>query len=94
LYADLFLLTKGKELPLLRGPNVNYYIKLKLQDRKEPKVLYGPLYNMLRDELLVLRKTLHKLLDKGFIRASSSPTTLLVLFVQKLSRGLRFYVNY
>jgi hypothetical protein len=49
---------------------------------------------MSRDELLVLRKTLTSLLDKGFIRVSSSPTLALVLFVKKPSRGLRFCVDY
>ena len=49
---------------------------------------------MSRDELLVLRKTLTELLDKGFIRASSSPVGALVLFARKLEGGLRFYVNY
>jgi hypothetical protein len=34
------------------------------------------------------------LLDKGFIRVSSSPTLALVLFIKKLSRGLRFYIDY
>jgi hypothetical protein len=34
------------------------------------------------------------LLDKGFIRVSSSPTLALVLFVKKLSRGLRFCIDY
>jgi hypothetical protein len=34
------------------------------------------------------------LLDKGFIRVSSSPTLALVLFVKKPSRGLRFYIDY
>jgi hypothetical protein len=49
---------------------------------------------MLRDKLLVLRKTLYKLLDKEFIQVSNSSIALLVLFVQKLGGRLRFYVNY
>ena len=55
---------------------------------------WGPLYNMSRDELLVLRKTLTELLDKGFIRVSHSPAAAPVLFVRKPSRGLRFCVDY
>ncbi|EMD69868.1 hypothetical protein COCSADRAFT_75847, partial [Bipolaris sorokiniana ND90Pr] len=54
----------------------------------------GPLYNISRDKLLVLRKTLYKLLKKEFIRASNSLTTLLVLFVRKPRGELRFYVDY
>jgi len=49
---------------------------------------------MSRDELLVLRKTLIDLLDKGFIRVSNSPVTALILFVKKLERGLRFCIDY
>ena len=49
---------------------------------------------MSRDELLVLRKTLTELLDKGFIRVSSSPAAVPVLFVRKLGGGLRFYIDY
>ena len=49
---------------------------------------------MLKDELLVLRKTLINLLNKGFIRVSNSPTIALMLLVKKLRGGLQFYVNY
>jgi hypothetical protein len=49
---------------------------------------------MLRDELLILRKTLIDLLDKGFIQVSNSLATALVLFVKKPRGGLWFCVNY
>ena len=49
---------------------------------------------MLRDELLILRKTLIDLLDKGFIRVSNSLAAAPVLFIKKLKGGLRFCVNY
>ena len=48
---------------------------------------------MTRDELLVLRKTLNELLNKGFIRTSNSLIGAPVLFVKK-EGGLRFYVDY
>ena len=48
---------------------------------------------MTRDELLVLRKTLNELLDKGFIRVGNSPAGALVLFVKK-EGGFWFYVDY
>ena len=63
-------------------------------DGKEPEVLWGRIYNMLRDKLLVLRKTLTEYLDKGFIRVSSLLATTPVLFVQKLGGGLWFYIDY
>jgi len=49
---------------------------------------------MSKDELLILRKTLIDLLDKGFIRVSNSLIITSVLFIKKLKRGLRFYINY
>jgi len=49
---------------------------------------------MSRDELLILRKTLIDLLDKGFIRVSNSSVAAPVLFVKKPKRGLRFYIDY
>ena len=49
---------------------------------------------MLRDELLVLRKTLTEYLDKGFVRVSNSLAAALVLFVRKPGGGLRFCVDY
>jgi hypothetical protein len=49
---------------------------------------------MSREELLVLRKTLTDLLDKGWIRASSLAAGAPVLFVKKPEEGFRFCVNY
>ena len=51
-----------------------------------------PLYQMSKDQLLVLRKTLTKLLDNNFIRVSNSPATAPVIFVKKFGEGLRFCV--
>ena len=49
---------------------------------------------MSRDELLVLRKTLTDLFDKGFIRVNNSLIAALVLFIKKPKGGLRFCINY
>ena len=49
---------------------------------------------MSQDELKVLKKYLEENLNKGFIRASCSSTTSLVLFARKLEGGLRFCVDY
>ena len=53
-----------------------------------------PLYQMSKDQLLVLHKTLTELLDNGFIQVSNSPTAALVIFVKKPGGGLRFCVDY
>ena len=49
---------------------------------------------MSKEELLVLRKTLTELFDKGYIYASNLLAATLVLFAKKPSGGLRFYVDY
>ena len=48
------------------------------------------LYQMSKDQLLVLRKTLTELLHNGFIRVSNSPAAAPVTFVKKPGGGLRF----
>jgi hypothetical protein len=85
---------EAEKLPPLRGPGTDHAIELEKVDGKEPTVPWGPLYNMSRDELVVLRKTLTGLLDKQFIRVSNSPAAAPVLFVRKPSGGLRFCVDY
>jgi hypothetical protein len=49
---------------------------------------------MSREKLLVLKKTLTDLLDKGWIRASSLAAGAPVLFVKKPEERFRFCVNY
>ena len=53
-----------------------------------------PLYQMSKDQLLVLRKTLTELLDNGFIRVNNSLAAAPVIFVKKPGRGLWFCVDY
>ncbi|KHJ31899.1 hypothetical protein EV44_g3818 [Erysiphe necator] len=61
------------------------------RDKENP---WSPLYNMSRDELLVLQKKLAKLHKERWIRASSLPGGPLVMFVKKPVGGLRFCVDY
>ena len=49
---------------------------------------------MLKDELLVLWKTLSDYLSKGFIKVSNSPTTTPILFAKKPGNRLCFYIDY
>ena len=42
----------------------------------------------------MLRKTITELLDKGFIKASNSLITALIIFVKKPNGGLRLCVDY
>jgi hypothetical protein len=93
-YVKLFVPEEGNKLPPHYSPKVDHTIKLNKIDNKTLEVLYGPLYAMSWDKLLVLRCTLLDLLEKGFIRASNSPAALPVLFIQKPRGGLQFCVDY
>jgi hypothetical protein len=93
-FLDVFSQEQANRLPPVRGKGVDHGIQLEKQDGKDPKVPWGPLYNMSRDELLVLYKTLTEYLDKGFIRVSNSPAAAPVLFVRKPGGGLYFCINY
>ena len=85
-YIDVFDPDKADELPPHR-PEVDHQIPLKIDEKdKEKEVPWGALYNMSRDELLVLRKSLTELLDKNFIRLSKSPAGAPVLFAKKTRR--------
>jgi hypothetical protein len=80
---------------LSHRPGRNHAIPLeKDKQGRERDVPWGPLYGMSRKELLVLKKTLTDLLDKGWIRASSLAAESSVLFVKKPGKKLRFCVNY
>lgn len=94
-FLPLFDNHNAESLPPLRGKGIDHEIELvKGPDGREPEVPAGPLYNMSRDELLLLRKTLNDLLDKGFIHVSASPAAAPILFVKKPGGGLRFCVDY
>lgn len=76
-------------------PRVDHKINLKTDKKnQEVPVPFRPVYSISREELLVLKKTLRDLLDKGFIRASSSKAGSPVIFIRKPGRGLRFYYDY
>ena len=55
---------------------------------------WSPLYSMSADELKVLKAYIEKMVDKNFIRASSSSAASPVLFAKKPGSGLRFCVDY
>ncbi|GBG89812.1 hypothetical protein CBR_g49663 [Chara braunii] len=54
----------------------------------------GCIYRMSEEELTVLRTQLDDLLDKGWIRPSSSPYGVPVLFVRKKNKDLRLCIDY
>lgn len=93
-FAHLFADNEGaEELPPSRG-SLDHAINLQQENGKTLTPPWGPLYNMTREELLVLRKTLTDLLKKGWIRPSNSPAASPVLFAKKPNGGLRLCVDY
>ncbi|GBG80634.1 hypothetical protein CBR_g31094 [Chara braunii] len=54
----------------------------------------GCIYHMSEEELKVLRAQLDDLLDKGWIRPSSSPYRAPVLFVRKKNKDLQLCIDY
>ncbi|GBG59173.1 hypothetical protein CBR_g32189 [Chara braunii] len=54
----------------------------------------GCIYHMSEEELTVLRARLDDLLDKGWIRPSSSPYGASVLFVREKNKDLRLCIDY
>lgn len=93
-FAHLFADGKSAEdLPPLRGSS-DHAINLRQENGKDMTPLWGPLYNISREEQLVLRKTLTDLLKKTWIRLSNSAAVAPVLFARKPSGGLRFCFDY
>jgi len=91
---SLFDMKVAEQLPPHR-PGIDHKIELQTDENGQEKTApWGLLYNMLREELLLLRKTLTEYLDKNFIRASSSSAAAPVLFARKPGGGLRFCVDY
>ena len=81
------------ELPPHR-PGIDHTFTLKKGKNGQKKTpLYGLLYRIIRKKLLILRKTLNELLDKGLICTNNSPARTPVLFVKK-ERGFWFYIDY
>ncbi len=93
-FLNVFDHTMTEKLPLLREEDTDHWIELKEIDEKELKVLWDSLYNMMREKLLMLHKTLTELLNKQFIQVSNSSAAVSVLFIQKSEDKLQFCVNY
>jgi hypothetical protein len=86
-YPDVF----PDELPGM-PPDRDIEFVIELQPRTAP-ISKRP-YRMPPAELAELKKQLQELLDKGFIRPSTSPWGCLALFVKKKDESLRLCVDY
>jgi hypothetical protein len=73
-------------------PDMDIEFAIELQPRTAP-ISKRP-YRMPPAELVELKKQLQELLDKGFIRPSTSPWGCPILFVKKKDESLRLCVDY
>ena len=73
---------------------INYTIELNLINSKLLKIPFKLLYKIFKNKLLVLKKVLIKYLNKKFIKINKSSATVLVLFIKKFKKKLKFCVNY
>ena len=86
-YPDVFL----DDLPRM-PPDHEVEFAIELQPGTAP-ISRRP-YQMPPNELAELKKQLHELLDKGYIRPSTSPWGCPALFVKKKDQSLRLCVDY
>ncbi len=93
-FLNVFNCMMTEKLPPLREQGTDHQIKLKEVNEKELKVPWDSLYNMMKEKLLVLCKTLTELLNKQFIQVSNSSAAVFVLFVWKSKDEIQFCVNY
>jgi hypothetical protein len=87
-FKDLFSAEEVKELPLHRP----YDHKIETINNQLP--LHGQIYNILQVELDALKSYIDKMIEKGFIRTSNSPTGTPVLFVKKKNGTLQLCMDY
>jgi len=87
-FLSLFCESIANKLP----PHRPYDHRIPLKEGFE--LPFGLLYSLARHELEACKKWIEENLDKGFIRASSSPAGAPILFVKKGDGSLRLVVDY
>src|SRR3954447_5775091 len=86
--SKMFSKSEADKLP----PHGPYDHKIPLKEGFVPP--FGPLYGLSKNELETLHKWLEDNLNRGLIRASSSPAGAPILFVKKKDGTLRLCVDY
>lgn len=93
-FRDIFDKAKADGMPPHRGP-LDHHIRLERDaEGRLPDLPWGPLFSMPRDHLLEVRRQITDLMDKGWIRASSSSAGAPVLLAKKPNGKWRFCVDY
>ena len=87
-FANIFSKIKAKTLPSHRP----YDLKINLEEGAQPPV--GPIYSLSASEQEALKEFIEENLNTGFIRPTSSPHGVLVLFVKKKDGLLHLCVNF
>ncbi|KAJ9525353.1 hypothetical protein QJQ45_003238 [Haematococcus lacustris] len=87
-YADVF----PSDLPHGLPPERSVDHRIELQQAKPPPA--RPIYNVSSNELAELKQQIGELLDKGFIRPSTSPYASGVLLVRKKDGSFRMCIDY
>ncbi|KAJ9508621.1 hypothetical protein QJQ45_027900 [Haematococcus lacustris] len=87
-YADVF----PSDLPHGLPPERSVDHRIELQQAKPPPA--RPIYNVSSGELAELKQQIGELLDKGFIRPSTSPYASGVLLVRKKDGSFRMCIDY
>src|SRR6266436_8420077 len=88
---DLLRVFLGRRAKVL-AQNLEYNYIINLKEGKVPLNL--PIYNLSYKELKILREYLNSLMEKGWIRPSKSLVGALILFIPKLDRTIRLYIDY
>jgi len=87
-FADIFSKTKAETLPPYRP----YDLKINLEEGAQPPV--SPIYSLSASKQEVLKEFIEENLNMGFIRLTSSPHGVPVLFVKKKDGSLCLCVDF
>ncbi len=69
-----------------------YDYTIDLEEGVQP--LFGTIYNLSQDKLVIFHEYINENIEKGFIRYSKSPIGALILIVKKKDGSLGMCVNY
>ena len=87
-FADVFSKTKAETLP----PHCPYDLKINLEEVAQPPV--GPIYSLSASEQEALNEFIEENLNTDFIRPTSSPHGVPVLFIKKKDGSLCLCVDF
>ena len=87
-FGDVFSKTKAEVLP----SHHLYDLKINLEEGAQP--LVSPIYSLSASEQKALKEFIEENLNTGFIRPTSSPHGVLVLFVKKKDSSLCLCVDF